>query len=108
VPEADVVHAGNEHPGRDALAATRDRVGGDLLEQGQLHLHRRHRDSLEQLPGRGRQSGGACEDGVADGGGELVAARHCFAHEEGVAGGLAVQLVGVRVVQGGDGAHGLE
>ena len=95
MPEAKCLPLAREHPGPDAFVDTRERFRSDRLEQGQLRLRRRHRHRLQQSPGCWAQPGRTGKNCVANRGRDVLIRRDRLGHEEGIAAGPAVQLLGI-------------
>ena len=80
---------------------------GERLEQPQLGVPRHDGDGLEQCPRSWTQPCRAGEHGIADGEWDLLfAGRQRLGHEERIACGLAIQLLGVDAVRRSQLRHG--
>src|SRR5439155_1949344 len=90
-------------PRRQALVETVDFLPGECLKQPELGLRRDDGDRLEEPPGGRTEARGAGEDRVPDRVRYLLGARgERLDDEERVAGGLAVEVVGVDGVRFGE------
>ena len=96
VPERDVPVDGHEHTRGDALVESRVDGTGKRLDQPCLGMRRRDGDGIEHVSCVGRESARSRQNGVANGrGNRRPTRREHLRHEEGIAGGRAMELLGV-------------
>jgi hypothetical protein len=99
VPERDARGIGREHARRETFLKTAD-VLRELVQEPKFGLRRHDRDRLQQRLGRRAEARNACEHGIPDGFGYLVdACSQRLDNEEGVACGLAVELVRIHAAR---------
>jgi hypothetical protein len=103
VPERHARRLDDEHAGGQALVQTVGRIIGECLQEPELGLRRHDRDRFEEHGSGGAEPRGAGEHRVPDRLRDpLRAGGERFDDEERVAGGLAVELVGVDAVRLGE------